>query len=664
MVWALALFSFAKWEGECGVVAKLALFSAWLSRPEGARCWRVLVGSCETWIADPEIGPSIYPCPSAGDLCGRNITRLPRDRRRAMVRDRQADAARHAADDAIQVVTRAMRAVVEPRMVELLGADWPSEFCDASGRPLRREDFLGYVRGLDVGPNRDALRGCFSAAYRYWERALHRVRNHRNRTLIHADQPLTTEDARTVVADCVRLAKDALLECNEDLQEILGDLARGAGVTAPHPGELEDLRRRVDEQDMEIAKRDSLMAEAEIAVAEAEDRCQVIAAERDEARSTASALDRKIEALEAKLSQRSARSHTETQELADRLRNLQSQRDAALEDSRRQSRLLRDANRRQREVEREAESARAAEEVARGQADRLAVELNARQAVARSSRSAEPPDSAATDLQSLIQRLEGVISNRSSVDRGLPPPGEPWPYPRGRDVWRLSKQQRSLTRVADDADVSALVGATSAAGFVDRFLAIRPTGGRVWVGAYGDASTIVNGRSVFLGRLEQSPNQSPTADGPLIGTPIENPRGRRYALGRQGITCKGTDQDLKDVVGVQRAKEVRDRLLAVKPKGGALRVAADGTAAVYIGGQWVYAGRIAPAEWFPGRLEAHASSHRRARWGLAGVPAVASRLESDKVGQQEGTDPQDHRHRADDRESIESVFRVCTTRCT
>jgi superfamily II DNA or RNA helicase len=82
-------------------------------------------------------------------------------------------------------------------------------------------------------------------------------------------------------------------------------------------------------------------------------------------------------------------------------------------------------------------------------------------------------------------------------------PGSPWHVERGRTRWRLSAGARTLTRMSDGRNLSALVGAATAAATVSAFLSIRPSGGRVFVDDEGNATTLVDGALLYLGTLSQ-----------------------------------------------------------------------------------------------------------------------------------------------------------------
>lgn len=67
--------------------------------------------------------------------------------------------------------------------------------------------------------------------------------------------------------------------------------------------------------------------------------------------------------------------------------------------------------------------------------------------------------------------------------------------------WRLSSTRRSMTRLVDGVDLADVVGEVQAARHIDDFLRSRPEGGRVWVDSVGNATTLVGGRPVALGRV-------------------------------------------------------------------------------------------------------------------------------------------------------------------
>lgn len=118
----------------------------------------------------------------------------------------------------------------------------------------------------------------------------------------------------------------------------------------------------------------------------------------------------------------------------------------------------------------------------------------------------------------------------------------------------------------------------------------------------GDACTYVSGSLVYLGRREADDTEQAVGQDPPLGTPMVETHGRRYTLSRSGITYRASGQTLREAVGAATARAVRDRLLAVKPKGGALHVGSGGVASLWVDGQRVFAGRISSEEWFPGHI--------------------------------------------------------------
>lgn len=79
--------------------------------------------------------------------------------------------------------------------------------------------------------------------------------------------------------------------------------------------------------------------------------------------------------------------------------------------------------------------------------------------------------------------------------------GSSWTGPRGQERWKLSPNPRRMSRNADAADLTDLVGEKEARRLVAAFLGVRPEGGRVWLDAAGIATTLQGERLVYLGRI-------------------------------------------------------------------------------------------------------------------------------------------------------------------
>jgi hypothetical protein len=137
-----------------------------------------------------------------------------------------------------------------------------------------------------------------------------------------------------------------------------------------------------------------------------------------------------------------------------------------------------------------------------------------------------------------------------------------------------------------------------AARLIDSFLEIRPQGGRVWVDEDGDATTYVDGVLTYLGRLTNDSKEL-GSDDPSIGTPYPS-AGERYSVSALGILRLADSAYLDRQIDGARARMVLERLLAVRPSGGRFRVDSTGAVTTYLGGDWVFAGRVRAEEWFPG----------------------------------------------------------------
>ena len=87
-------------------------------------------------------------------------------------------------------------------------------------------------------------------------------------------------------------------------------------------------------------------------------------------------------------------------------------------------------------------------------------------------------------------------------------PGDPWPEPRGSRTLVLSIKARALVTPQGSPSGGKTTEETltrkygrEAAELAERMLAIRPSGGRVWVDKHGRATTLVDGRLTYLGRM-------------------------------------------------------------------------------------------------------------------------------------------------------------------
>jgi hypothetical protein len=213
-------------------------------------------------------------------------------------------------------------------------------------------------------------------------------------------------------------------------------------------------------------------------------------------------------------------------------------------------------------------------------------------------RPTDAPDDLPAQIEAVLARLMQPDSQvPTEQESPFPEPGKPWPFPRGREVWRLSGADRAFTTADGLWSLDELLGPELADELVESFLAIRPEGGRVWVDEDGDAVTYIDEDPIYLGCITPDP-EDPRWN-PPIGTPCRPGKSRRYTVTRTGVK-KDDGTLLAAVVGKTRAQAVLERLLAVRPKGGAFRVNSAGAVTTYLDGGWVFAGRVRPEEWFPG----------------------------------------------------------------
>jgi hypothetical protein len=219
---------------------------------------------------------------------------------------------------------------------------------------------------------------------------------------------------------------------------------------------------------------------------------------------------------------------------------------------------------------------------------------------------ADPDQESLADLLEQLQTLLADLTDTHGTatadgqedELTLPPPGKEWPYARGGDVWTLSRARRSLITYDGQLSLDEVLPAPVAARLIDSFPEIRPQGGRVWVDEDGDATTYVDGVLTYLGRLSDDPKAA-LFDDPPVGTPYP-PGDGHYSVTAAGVQRRADGAWLASEIGDTPAREVLERLLAVRPKGGRYRVDSTGAVTTYLGGEWVFAARVRAEEWFLG----------------------------------------------------------------
>lgn len=120
-----------------------------------------------------------------------------------------------------------------------------------------------------------------------------------------------------------------------------------------------------------------------------------------------------------------------------------------------------------------------------------------------------PGEESTEHLVAQSQRVLGGILEALAVpaqqrERELPPPGQPWPYARGDEVWSLSRAKRSLFTVDGQLSLDDCWPRAAVDRLLDAFFDIRPEGGRVWIDDDGDATTYVDGVLTYLGQVART----------------------------------------------------------------------------------------------------------------------------------------------------------------
>ena len=507
---------------------------------------------------------------------------------------------RSTVDTALRLMAFDLWSILDADLRESYGPNWTHDLADKPDWPIHREDASTVVAALLTrDPDarelfRDAL-GRERWRRMFDQRCFSDISSVRNEFAHPDGQTTNVPWVEKALSRLAKAARVGALECFDDIQRLTASIQELKSGTSAPPGKAEvalveeefeaaraeaeaaRLRAEVAEGLLELAADGK--GQAEVQLTSAREQISVLTSDREH---SSAALAEMNEALE--LARRAQR--------------------AAAQDLEQKEKELRDLDQARLETQARLE---AAEQQLLTKEAVLAEQLPA----------TVPPDTGAESSDSrAIQELLDQLRNREWVTehqevsppdgtafgtQRLPTPGEPWPYPRGQDVWRLSRVRKSMIRTDDDADLKAIVGEDQAARLVECFLAIRPAGGRVWVDVDGDSVTYVDGRLVYLGRLGAIELAEPELQ---PGDPVADFAGRGYGMTGQGrIECRSTGQTLKEAIGAEPARAVAERIRRVKPKGGRLKVSRDGTVAAYVDRQWVFVTRVRPNEWFPGHLK-------------------------------------------------------------
>lgn len=506
---------------------------------------------------------------------------------------------RSTVDTALRLMAFDLWSILDADLRESHGSNWAHDLADKPDWPIHREDASTVVAALLTrDPDarelfRDAL-GRERWRRMFDQRCFGDISNVRNE-FAHPDGQTT--NVAWVEKALSRLAKAARvgdLACFDDIQRLTASIQELKSGTSAPPGRAEVA---LVEEEFEAARAEAEAARLRAEVAEG--LLELAADEQGQAEAQLSSAREQISALTSDQEHSSA-ALAEMNEALELARRAQK---AAAQDLEQKEAELKDLDQARLETQARLE---AAEQQLLAKEAMLAEQLPATTAPGVGAESGN--DRAIQELLDQLRSREWVAVNQeishadgTTVGRQLlPSPGEAWQYPRGQEVWRLSKLRKSMIRTDDEVELEAIVGKDQAARLTESFLAIRPAGGRVWVDVDGDAVTYVEGRLVYLGRLAAS---DPTGPALQPGDPVADFTGRGYGMTGQGrIECRSTGQSLKEAIGAEPARAVAERIRQVKPKGGRLKVSRDGTVAAYVDRQWVFVTRVRPNEWFPGHV--------------------------------------------------------------
>lgn len=499
---------------------------------------------------------------------------------------------RGAVDTALRLIAFEMWSILDRSLRRIHTEWWEKELADREDRPIRREDASAVVGLLlsRTAQSAELAREAFGRSR--WERmyrqgCLQDIRKIRNKFAHPDGSSSTTGWVDFALSRLARSAKVGELDCYEDIQLLSARVRElAAGKTSP-PSEL-DVELLGEE--IEKARRDAQ---------DARGRADVAEAEREQAADEKLLAEVRVREVQDQLLRLASEQEQSGAQVAELQQALTNARKANDERARRLEEKERELNERE-ELQRSMEL-----RLQRAEGEALASDALLAEESASLSASGEPDDLLRRSLEDLRDRLQRLLllpdAENLAESTDLPEPGEPWPYSRGEDVWRLSKVHRKMVRLDDDADLASVLGSERAVQMIDQFLAIRPTGGRVWVDSDNDAVTYVDRDLVYLGRLEPL---GPLPSDLRPGDSFDDYTGRSYSMTMSGqIQCRSTGGWLEEAVGLGVARAVAQRIQRLKPTGGRFRVSVGGIASAYVDGQWVFVTEISPEEWFPGHLD-------------------------------------------------------------
>jgi hypothetical protein len=510
--------------------------------------------------------------------------------------------ARALIDQAMLLIGDALRARLEAHLEGAFGPEWPTEVLPR-GRRFGRRDLASYAHCLLGDGELRGTREEFWAALgvplseRVGQRlrAALRVRN----AFAHPDRPTRIKQTKDDLGQLLLLARTLDLDCIADLHGIAQQAETLSGedrASLLSPRQVQELQERAEQLAAESDHHRQQWMTAEAAREHAHDRLVQLQDDLEAAR----AAQRDAEAHAIGLGQQLADADAASADLQQQLKRATEEADQ--EATARAAHLAQVEQRMatlQQELEAHDRRVDEAEQlVEAAEADRDDLAGNVAFGAAVAGWQPDAPDDLPAQVEAALARLTEGQGEVNWQEQPFPAPGEAWPYPRGREVWKLSGAARSLTTADGLWSLDELLGTEIAAGVIESFLALRPAGGRVWVDSDGDAVTYINGVLTYLGCLRPDP-EDPRWN-PPIGTPY--PRGRRrYTVTRAGVQ-RSDGTFLADVIDTARARAVRQRLWALRRKGGVFRVNSTGAVTMYEDGGWVFAGRVRADEWFPGEI--------------------------------------------------------------
>lgn len=240
------------------------------------------------------------------------------------------------------------------------------------------------------------------------------------------------------------------------------------------------------------------------------------------------------------------------------------------------------------------------------------------QEIAQARARAADAEQEAENLQLRLQEMEEQRGTSADPDDLLPTdirPGDAWPsdVPLGRRRMRLHRApQQAIWDVAEGVFAHEIVGDRARLAAA-RWQVVMPLGGDIWVTEGWHSAGSVNGRTTYLGRLDEPPEQDEVVGATIQGFLVP----QTYRVSGRDVMDDTSQELLSSRIGIDAALEVTASILEalrtardaglmdeegleVDDEMRVLRLTVDGHVAASMAGELGYLVTIGSGDWFPG----------------------------------------------------------------